>query len=416
MVCHRRAGKTVACVADLVLSALITDKTDSRFAYIAPQLNQAKDIAWAYLKSLTQDIPHIVYNETELRADLPNGSRVRIYGADNPDRLRGIYLDGVILDEYADMKPSIWGEIVRPLLTDRRGWAVFIGTPKGHNEFYRIWNDRRDSTGWFSLMLRASESGIIPKEELQSAALEISEDQYQQEFECSFSAAVQGAYYAKLMETAEKEGRIGQVPYDPLLPVYAVFDIGYTDDTAVWFFQMLRREIRVIDFYSANGHGVDHYVNMLTEKKYNYAKLASKPFIWLPHDARAKTFASGGKSTQTQFLEHGYNSMIVPELGLQDGIQAARATLPLCWFDKENCHDGLEALKLYRREWDEDRKIFRDKPLHNWTSHPADSFRYLSCVWNEQKVPKPSEPIRFPQHRTFNEIRNAVSRRRSQED
>lgn len=416
MVCHRRAGKTVACVADLVLSALVTNKQDARYAYIAPQLNQAKDIAWGYLKNLTADIPLVHYNESELRADLPNGARIRLYGADNPDRLRGLYLDGVILDEYADMKPSVWGEIVRPLLSDRLGWAVFIGTPKGHNEFWRIWNERKDLIDWFSLMLRASESGLIPQTELESAKREISEDQYEQEYECSFSAAVKGAYYAKDIELAEREGRICEVPYDDELPVYTAWDIGYSDDTAVWFWQMVRGEVHIIDYYAANGHGVDHYTEMLNAKGYNYAKLSKKPFLWLPHDARAKTFASGGKSTQQQFRENGYESLIAPELGLQDGIQAARATLPACWFDAEKCYEGIEALKLYRREWDEDKKVFRDKPLHDWTSHPADGFRYLSCVWREQVFPKPEEPPKWKEQQTFNELRDSISRRRKRED
>lgn len=411
MVCHRRAGKTVACVADLVLSALITTKQDARFAYIAPQLNQAKDIAWGYLKNLTADIPQVQYNETELRADLPNGARIRLYGADNPDRLRGLYLDGIIMDEYADMKPSVWGEIVRPLLSDRMGWAVFIGTPKGHNEFWRIWNERKDLPDWFSLMLRASESGVIPQSELTSAMGEISDDQYQQEYECSFSAAVHGAYFAKEIEIAEREGRIGDFPYDEALPVYTAWDIGYSDDTSIWFYQMVRSEIHIIDYYSSSGHGVEHYVDMLNAKKYKYAVLSKKPFLWLPHDARAKTFASGGKSTQDQFREHGYESLIVPELSLQDGIQAARATLPLCYFDKEKTYEGVEALKLYRREWDEDKKVFRDKPLHDWTSHPSDAFRYLSCVWMEQKAPKSLDKPRWPTQRTFNEIRDMVKLR-----
>lgn len=416
MVCHRRAGKTVACVADLVLSALLTSKQDARFAYIAPQLNQAKDIAWSYLKNLTADIPRVQYNETELRADLPNGSRVRIYGADNPDRLRGLYLDGVILDEYADMRPSVWGEIVRPLLSDRLGWAVFIGTPKGHNEFWRIWNSRKDDREWFSLMLRASESGIIPKSELVSAAKEISDDQYQQEYECSFSAAVQGAYYAKDLEQLERDGRITEVPYDKALPVYTAWDIGYSDDTTIWFWQQIRNEVHVIDFYSDHGHGVEHYVKVLKDRGYNYAKLTSQPFLWLPHDARAKTFASGGKSTQEQFREMGYQSVIAPELGLQDGIQALRATLRHCWFDKEKCHEGLEALKLYRREWDEDRKVFRDKPLHDWTSHAADAARYLACVWKEQKKPPEEIKPRWKHQQSFNELRDSITQRRTNED
>lgn len=379
LVCHRRAGKTVACVADLVLSALITSKADARFAYVCPQYNQAKDVAWTYIKRLTADIPNVQYNESELRADLPNGARIRLYGADNPDRLRGLYLDGVVLDEFADMRSSVWGEVIRPMLADRKGWAVFIGTPKGHNEFYQCWQDAQMDDAWFKMMLKASNSGLIEPEELKDAAKGMTDDQYAQEFECSFEAAIAGAYYANDF----KEDCIREVPYDPKLPVYTAWDIGYSDDTAIWFWQMAGGEIHVIDFYANNGHGVPHYVDVLNEKGYTYAKLGNKPFLWLPHDARAKTFASGGKSSQEQFMALGYSSRIVPELSLQDGINALRMMLPKAYFDRVKCFDGVEALKLYRREYDDDKKVFRDKPLHDWTSHSADAARYMAIAYRE---------------------------------
>jgi hypothetical protein len=379
LVCHRRAGKTVACVADLVLSALVTSKADARFAYVCPQYNQAKDVAWTYIKRLTADIPNVQYNESELRADLPNGARIRLYGADNPDRLRGLYLDGVVLDEFADMRSSVWGEVIRPMLADRKGWAVFIGTPKGHNEFYQCWQDAQMDDAWFKMMLKASNSGLIEPEELKDAAKGMTDDQFAQEFECSFEAAIAGAYYANDF----KEDCIREVQYDPKLPVYTAWDIGYSDDTAIWFWQMAGGEIHVIDFYANNGHGVPHYVDVLNEKGYTYAKLGNKPFLWLPHDARAKTFASGGKSSQEQFMALGYSSRIVPELSLQDGINALRMMLPKAYFDRVKCFDGVEALKLYRREYDDDKKVFRDKPLHDWTSHAADAARYMAIAYRE---------------------------------
>lgn len=379
LVCHRRAGKTVACVADLVLSALVTSKSDARFAYVCPQYNQAKDVAWTYIKRLTADIPNVQYNESELRADLPNGARIRLYGADNPDRLRGLYLDGVVLDEFADMRSSVWGEVIRPMLADRKGWAVFIGTPKGHNEFYHCWQDAQGDDSWFKMMLKASNSGLIDSAELIDAAKGMTDDQYAQEFECSFEAAIAGAYYANDF----KEDNVKEVPYDPNLPVYTAWDIGYSDDTAIWFWQMAGGEVHVIDFYASNGHGVEHYVDVLNEKGYNYAKLGNKPFLWLPHDARAKTFASGGKSTQEQFMAHGYSSRIVPSLSLQDGINAVRLMLSKTYFDRQNTFDGVESLKLYRREYDDDKKVFRDKPLHDWTSHAADAARYMAIAYRE---------------------------------
>ena len=382
----------MACVAELVLSAIFTTKQDARYAYVCPQYNQAKDVAWLYIKRLTADIPGVAYNETELRADLPNGSRIRLYGADNPDRLRGLYLDGVVLDEFADMRSSVWGEVVRPMLADRKGWAVFIGTPKGHNDFYRSWVYAKNAADWFALMLKASDSGLIDADELKDAARGMTEDQYAQEFECSFEAAIAGAYFAKDIV----ESQIREVPVEPEAPVFTAWDIGYSDDTAIWFYQVVRGEIHVIDFYSTNGQGVEHYAKVLSDKAYNYAKLGSRPFLWLPHDARAKTFASGGKSTQEQFFALGYASRIVPELSLQDGIQAVRMALPRMWFDADKCKDGIEALKLYRREWDSDKKVFRDKPLHDWTSHAADAARYMALAWQAERPAEDTPETRWP--------------------
>ena len=396
MVCHRRAGKTVACVADLILSALLTRKQDARYAYLCPQYNQAKDVAWKYVKQLTADIPGVQYNETELRADLPNGARIRLYGADNPDRLRGLYLDGVVLDEYADMRYGVWGEVLRPALSDRKGWAVFIGTPKGPNAFHKLWKETEGHKDWYRLMLRASESGLVDADELADAQQQMTDDQYAQEYECSFEAAIQGAYYGKEIAKADKDGRIRTVEYDPILPVFTAWDIGYSDDTTIVFYQVTRGEVRIIDYYAASGQGVAHYVEVLNAKPYSYFSLGDKPCLFLPHDARAKTFASGGKSTQEQFAALGYNSRIVPELSLQDGIQAVRMMLPRTYIDKDNCLELLDALRLYRREWDGEKKVFRDKPLHDWTSHAADAMRYCAVMYREASgSDEPKQPPKF---------------------
>ena len=188
LVCHRRAGKTVAAVNDLIRGAALCDKPNPRFAYIAPFYKQAKDIAWTYLRQGVA--PLIEYgasiHESELRVDLPNRGRVRLYGADNPDSLRGIYLDGVVLDEPAQIDPTLWPEILRPALADRMGWGVFVGTPKGRNAFYEIWRSAQKSGDWYTLLLRASETGLLPEGELAAAREAMTDAQYRQEFECSF--------------------------------------------------------------------------------------------------------------------------------------------------------------------------------------------------------------------------------------
>ncbi len=382
IVAHRRAGKTVAEVNDKIRSALICDKPNPRVAYIAPLYKQAKAVAWTYFKQYGLCVPGAVANESELRIDFPNGGQVRLYGADNPDALRGIYLDDVTLDEPADMNPRLWPEVIRPSLVDRKGRATFIGTPKGRNDFHAICDAAKNNPDWFFMMLRASESGLIDPTELKALRDNMTPEQYDQEFECSFEAAILGAYYGREIAEADRAGRICNVPYDSNAPVHTAWDLGYSDDTSIWFYQVVRGEIHIIDYYYASGRDIDHYATVIKDKGYQYGT------HWLPHDAKAKTLASGGKSIQEQLSVHlGWGSIrIVSNLALEDGIQAARKAFPRMYFDVK-CNEAIEALRQYQREWDDERKCFRNKPRHDWTSHPADAFRYLAIAWQEEYKP-----------------------------
>lgn len=376
IVAHRRAGKTVACIADLVDFALRDKSGDARFAYVAPTYVQAKDIAWQYLKEYTAHIPGVIVNESELRVDLPVGSRIRLYGADNYDRMRGLYFDGVVLDEPADMPQNAWPMVIRPALADREGWAVFIGTPKGKNDFYEIAERAKASGDWFFAELKASETGILRQTELDEALATMGRDRYEQEFEVSFDAAVVGAYYGEEMRAATKEGRITRVPYDPALPVITAFDLGIGDSTAIWFCQQIGGENRLIDFYEASGVALDHYVRMLNDRGYIYG------YHILPHDVEVKELGTG-KSRKSILQELGVRDIrIAPKVRVDDGIQAARLFLKNCWFDSEKCGHGINCLKEYRKEYDEKNRAFKDRPLHNYASHAADAFRYLALTAN----------------------------------
>ena len=237
IVAHRRCGKTVACINDMIKRALMLQRSHGRFAYVAPFLAQAKEVAWEYLKRYAARII-TDKNEGELWVELLNGSRIRLHGADNPDRLRGNYLDGVVLDEFGDMRPSIWGGVIRPMLADRSGWATFIGTPKGRNDFAKVYERSQSNPDWFSAMFRASQTGILGEDELVSAGEDMTPEQYEQEFECSFDAAIMGAYFGKEIAQAEREGRIRDLHYDPELPVHTSWDLGIGDPTAIWFWQI----------------------------------------------------------------------------------------------------------------------------------------------------------------------------------
>lgn len=387
LVAHRRAGKTVAAVNELIKGTVDCEKFQPRFAYIAPYRDQGKRVAWEYLKHYSEPLWEDRPNESELSVKLLGGAKVSVFGADNPDALRGIYLDGAFLDEFGDFRPSVWGNVIRPALSDRSGWAVFGGTPKGRNEFWQMRETARlNPSDWLLLELRASESGILPPSELAEIRKQLTEDQYAQEMECDFAAALPGAYYGRELVLAEREGRIRRVELDDAVPVFTAWDIGYRDDTAIWWFQVVRNEIHVIDYHASSGQTVEFYAKLIKSRPFRYAT------HWLPHDARAKTLASGGKSIIEQLAAHlDFKTLaIAPNLDVQDGIQAARMALASCWFDEERCYEGLEALRQYQREYDEDKKAFRERPRHDWTSHPADAFRMLAVAWREQEPPKPA--------------------------
>jgi hypothetical protein len=406
MVAHRRAGKTVSCVTDLLTAAVSTRKQNARYAYVAPFYSQAKQVAWDYIKRFGENVI-IEARESDLSVTVRNGhgdARIRLYGADNPDTLRGIYLDGVVLDEYGDMKPSLWGSVIRPVLADRKGWATFIGTPKGRNHFYDLYAYGLDGGDgdWLSLRLPASETGILDPNELAAARRTMTDDQYAAEFECSFDAAILGAFYGKEMREAEDAGRIVRELYDPALPVMTSWDLGYSDDTAIWFAQAHRGEIRLIDYAAFQGEDIPTIAAAVLAKPYKYTD------HWLPHDARAKTLASGGRSTVEQLFAMGIKGKIAPMLSVQDGIQAARVMLATCYFDKDKCGPGLEALRQYQREYDEDRKAFRQKERVDWTNHAADAFRYLAVAWRENEGKRAPPKPRFLNEMTVDELWQAT--------
>lgn len=405
IVAHRRAGKTVACVMDLIDSALRCDKERPRFAYLAPLYKQAKQVAWDYLKAYGLKVPGAVASETELKVEFPNASTVRLLGADNPDSLRGMYLDGCILDEAADMSPRVYSEVIRPALADRKGWCTWIGTPRGQNDFYDLVYGVRDgfagainSPDWFYRSIKASDTlayydehpderdgATLDREELELARRQMTPEQYDQEFECSFTAGILGAYYSREMSDAETENRIIRNIYDSNLQVNTAWDLGKSDATVIWFYQQNNFEIRLIDYYAASGRNLAHYVAKLQElgasganpKGYKYGK------HYLPHDVYVQSLGMD-KTRLAMLYELGLQNVTVcPKLPIDDGIAAVRKILPRCWFDREKCVDGIKAMRQYRREWDDVRKVFYEKPFHDWSSDCADAFRYLAIGLQE---------------------------------
>lgn len=395
-VAHRRAGKTVARINKLVRAAATCEKPDPRFGYLAPYFVQAKDIAWNYLKHYSQAILDVKgpykakRNESELSITMPhNNAVIRLYGAENADRMRGLYFDGVVADEGQDIAPSVLTSVIIPSLADREGWLDISGTPKGWGNLLGATykraladNDANNllsvAPEWFIQVLKASQTGILPEAELARLRKLMPNNEYLQEFECDFDAAITGAYYAKEIADAEFDGRITSVPYDKSVKVDTWWDLGISDNMVIWFIQLVGKEIRVIDYYEAAGFGLDHYAGVLTDRGYLYGKHIG------PHDIMHREIGTGKSRIETA-SKLGIEFEVAPNIPVKDGIDAVRMTMNRMWFDKRKTATGLDALKQYQEKVDEKRGISLG-PLHNWASHAADAFRIGVVATEEPRI------------------------------
>lgn len=411
-VCHRRFGKTVMAVNQLLKGALTCPHERPRFAYIAPTFRQGKDIAWEYLKKYARPVPGVEMNESELRVDFPGGRRVRIYGADNPDSLRGLYFDGVTLDEYGLMRPETWTEVVFPTLNDRAGWALFIGTPNGKNQFWQIAQQARTNPQWFFKEYRASMTGILDERELQHARDNMTADEYAQEYECSFEASVKGAIFAQELALLREEGRLTHVPVMRECVVDTCWDIGYRDATAIWFMQSPPGgAIRVVDYLEDHGQSLDYYAGLLDKKGYRYGTHV------FPHDMANHEFTSGkSRIERAQQIFAPIGCFQQRMASFDDSLHEGRLAMKKAWVDSQKCAEGIEALSAYRWHYNTEVKAYTRQPEHDWASHGADAWRTVA-MWHtspmrvkpkhERRDYDPDDPVsRVPRMRqgrpTFN--------------
>jgi len=377
LACHRRFGKTVCMLNHLIRAALQNNLVNPRYAYIAPTYKQAKNIAWDYLKMFAGPIPTTRFNETELRCDLPNGARITLLSSENPDSLRGLALDGVVIDEVAQIEPKLWNEIIRPAISDRKGFCYMIGTPAGmSNLFYELYQYAIADNKWYAYTAPASKTKIIDQEELDAAKKQMGDTKYRQEFECDWVANIEGSIYGKIMKKLEDNKQITLMAYDPTLLVSTVFDIGVGDSTAIVFYQKLGNTIRIIDYYENRREGLPHYIQILKEKDYIYDK------HFAPHDIEVQEFSSG-KTRREVAYQLGIRFKILPKLPLEDGIHSLKMILPRCYFNLDKTKILIDALRHYHRKYNEKMKMFNNKPVHDWSSHACDAMRYMAISIND---------------------------------
>jgi phage terminase large subunit len=312
-----------------------------------------------------------------MKIEIVNGSMFQVIGTDNIDSIVGTNPIGCIFSEYSLQNPKAW-DFVRPILSENGGWAVFNYTPRGKNHGYELYEMAKSNPSWFCEVLTVDDTHAITLEAINEERLSgMDEDLIQQEFYCSFNAAIQGSYYSKQLSLLEEMNRVTEVAYESNVPVHTFWDLGIGDAMSIWFVQFVGREVHIIDFYEAEGEGFPYYVKVLQEKGYIYGTHNA------PHDIAVKELGTGVSRLETA-EKLGIKFKIVKNISIDDGINAVRTLLPRCWFDKEKTKQGWNALVNYHKEYDENRKQYKNTPYHDWSSHAADAFRYLAVGVGEQ--------------------------------
>jgi phage terminase large subunit len=383
---HRRAGKD-----DLALhwTACAAMRRPGVYWHMLPEASMARKAIWNAVNPHTgkrrihEAFPMEIIARTlenEMFLEFINGSTWQLVGSDNYNSLVGSPPVGIVFSEWALADPNAWSYL-RPILRENDGWALFITTPRGRNHAATFYESAKDDPDWFAERLPATITSVFSKADLdiekKEFMREYGPDQglaiYDQEYLCSFQSALLGAYYGSEMETADREGRITSVPHDPRLPTHTAWDLGISDATAIWCIQLVGKEIHCIDYLENSGVGMDWYAR----------ELQRRPWLWgqhiLPHDAQVRELGTGRSRVET-LRSLGINARVVPAQSVQDGINAVRTLLPLMWFDKAKCKDGIAALQQYRRTWDDKRKIYNDRPYHDWCSHGSDALRIYAMA------------------------------------
>ena len=377
---HRRAGKDKTDLNFMVKRAA---ERRGYYPYFFPTTAMGRKVLWDGMdKSGFKFIDHIPApliankNNTEMKVTLKNGSIIQIIGTDNIENV-GVNPIGCNFSEYSLQNQRAW-DLIRPILAENGGWAIFNFTPRGKNHAYDLLKMAQANPKWFAEVLTVDDTNAISPEAIQEERDSgMSEDMVQQEFYCSFELGQEGSYYGKYMSQALLDGRICSVPFDPAAQVITAWDIGIGDSTAIWFYQQIGGEIHLIDYYERAGEGLAHYASMLETKRQENNWIYQAHYA--PHDIEARELNTG-LSRKDYARQLGINFITLPKLRVEDGIEAVRAILPRCWFDERNCADGIKALENYRKRFDERHNVYSNVPLHDWASHGADAFRYLAVA------------------------------------
>lgn len=411
LVWPRRAGKDEMVLHWTCVSAHLRV---ANYWHCLPQFEQARKVVWEAVnphtgkKRIDEAFPHILRNATRndnMTIEFKTGATWRLVGSDNPDSLVGAPPVGIGFSEWALSNPSVW-PLLAPILGENNGWAAFVTTPRGRNHVKAMVDEHRKDKDWFTQVLTVDDTAHIKLEQIDKDrrtyiamfGAEAAEALIQQEYWCSFEAAILGAYYGKELAIAEQAGRIRKVEHEDALPVHTAWDLGVDDAMAIWWFQPVAGQIRVLDYHEGHGYGIHHYAELVKRTALERGYLRGTDYV--PHDAKQREMTSSGHDGRAKqrlevMVECGLKPRVIASHSLIDGVSAARQILSRCWWDEEKTAEGLNALRSYQTEWDDDAKVFKKTPLHNWASHGADAFRYLAMAYREIRAQPQPEPGRM---------------------
>lgn len=380
LVWHRRAGKEKTCWNYLIMQAC---KRVGIYYYFFPHFGQGRKILWDGVdKSGYRLLDHIPkelvdgnFNGTEMKVRLKNGSLIQVIGTNNIDSIVGTNPIGCVFTEYSLQDPTAW-TLIRPILRENGGWAVFNFTPRGANHGKEIFDMAKRTTDWFCQLLTVEDTGVLTEADIQKERDEgMSEDMIQQEYYCSFTLGVEGSYYAKYVQDAKDEDRIGNVAWNKQSRVYTVWDLGYGDSTSIIYYQVIGNAIHVIDYYESHGEGLPHYARVLLDKPYIYGD------HYAPHDIESHAFSSGLSAKEVgSSLGIKFTTLQTLKLRIEDGIEALRGIFPRMYIDQTKCKDLLKCLENYRKEFDPRLEVYKERPRHDKYSHGADAARYMAIA------------------------------------
>lgn len=414
LVCHRGAGKTVFAINDLIDGMLLDGKSTDSAAYIAPYKNQAKRNVWKMFKHYLSHIPQdlvfdggfkLFLHDTDSRIELPNGSTIYILGADDPDSLRGLHFKQLVIDEVASMPSNFWTEVIRPTVTITKGKVKFIGTPQG-DDLFKAMYDRGLGTdplfdNWKSYMVTADDSGLLTEKEKAQLKSEMGEEHYNQEYNCSFKTANEGTFYGRSFKNLQEQNRIGKFEWNQNLPVTATFDIGVKDLTAIWFTQVVDKELVHIDYYQNTEENADFYVQILKARGYKFNELI------LPHDASKRTWGVGRSAVQDfeeAMRKHKLSGRVIiePKFDVMTGINAVRSALSISKFNAARCELGIKALMNYRKKYNSKDGRYEESPIKSVYNHAADAFRYMAVAMKD--ITKDTQNIKVMDNKNYNPL------------